>query len=539
MKRPVIDLRPDHRKIVEDILRDHLPDAVKVWVFGSRAEWTTKESSDLDLALEGHGPLDPRVVMALDLAFEGSLLPFSVDVVDLLRVDDGFREIVDCNRVVLMERRMSVHQDAVSNDVGLGELELRHVAQIVMGQSPPGATYNEHRIGLPFFQGVKDFTYRNPVPRVFCSAPSRVARDGDILLSVRAPIGRVNVADRECAIGRGLSIIRPKRSSDARYLEFVLRHLERSWLAVEGSGSVFGNATKRDLETLRVPWFTELERLGVANVLGALDDRIELTRRMNQTLEGMARALFKSWFVDFDPVRAKMEGRDPGLPSEIADLFPDRLVDSELGRIPEGWINGCLADIADSPRRIVDPRDLEGDTPYIGLEHMPRRSVALWEWSHAANVTSTKYLFEKGEILFGKLRPYFHKVGIAPCHGVCSTDIVVITPKKPAWSSFVLTCASSDDFVQHSNRASTGTKMPRTSWKVMRTYPLCLPSEDVVRQFQRLVGPWVDCLVGNISSRLANSSLRDALLSKLVSGEVRLPAALVDRGGRLETPVGS
>ena len=97
------------------------------------------------------------------------------------------------------------------------------------------------------------------------------------------------------------------------------------------------------------------EQRAIAHILGTLDDKIELNRRMSETLEAMARALFKSWFVDFDPVRAKMEGRDPGLPKHIADLFPDRLVDSELGEIPEGWEawRHHSADVAEHPRRGV------------------------------------------------------------------------------------------------------------------------------------------------------------------------------------------
>jgi len=189
------------------------------------------------------------------------------------------------------------------------EVRLGEVVEIIMGQSPPGETYNEHGDGLPFFQGVADFNYRHPKPRVFCTAPSRIAVPGDILLSVRAPIGRVNVADLRCAIGRGLSIIRPKAPEDGRYLEFALRILETRWEAIEGGGSVFGNATRSDIETLHIPWpERQGDRRAIAHILGTLDDKIELNRRMNETLEQMARALFKSWFVDFEPVRAKMEG---------------------------------------------------------------------------------------------------------------------------------------------------------------------------------------------------------------------------------------
>ncbi len=177
-------------------------------------------------------------------------------------------------------------------------LHLSDVADVIMGQSPPGTTYNEIGEGLPFFQGVKDFNYRHPTPRVFCTAPSRVARPGDILLSVRAPIGRVNVADRECAIGRGLSIIRSKSAEDSRFLEFALRFLEPAWEAIEGTGSVFGNATRQDIETLAIPWPRDRwDRRTIAHILGTLDDKIELNRKMNQTLEAIARAIFKSWFV--------------------------------------------------------------------------------------------------------------------------------------------------------------------------------------------------------------------------------------------------
>jgi len=216
---------------------------------------------------------------------------------------------------------------------------LGEVAEIAMGQSPPGHTYNEDGDGLPFFQGVRDFTYRFPTPRVYCTAPSRIAEPGDILLSIRAPIGRVNVAKERCATGRGIAIIRPHSRGDGRFIEFVLRHLESHWQIIEGGGSVFGNAKRTDLESLELPWPVSGCRYRIASILGSLDDKIELNRRTNRTLERMAQVLFKSWFIDFDPVHAKTAGNPTasGLPDHLAALFPDRLVDSELGEIPEGW----------------------------------------------------------------------------------------------------------------------------------------------------------------------------------------------------------
>lgn len=422
----------------------------------------------------------------------------------------------------------------------VSEVQLGKVADIIMGQSPPGETYNEHGIGLPFFQGTADFNYRHPTPRVFCTAPSRIAVPGDILLSVRAPIGRVNVADRRCAIGRGLAVIRPKTPEDGRYLEFALRMLETTWQAIEDSGSVFGNATRRDLETLRVPWFEhENDRRAIAHILGTLDDKIELNRRMSETLEAMARAIFKAWFVDFEPVRAKMEGRWrrgeslPGLPAHLYDLFPDRLVDSELGEIPEGWKVGTLGSVAENPRRIAQPDELHPSVPYIALEHMPRRRIALYEWGVADGIQSSKFWFKKGDILFGKLRPYFHKVGVAPVDGVCSTDIVVLAPKSKNWFGFLLGHVSSTEFVEYTNAGATGTKMPRTSWTVMARYNLVIPPEPIAEAFTNLIQPSIERIVAVIHESRTLAALRDALLPKLISGELRIKDAeqfLKERG---------
>ena len=264
------------------------------------------------------------------------------------------------------------------------------------------------------------------------------------------------------------------------------------------------------------------EQHAIAHILGTIDDKIELNRRMSTTLEAMARALFKSWFVDFDPVRAKMAGRDTGLPKHIADLFPARLADSGMGEIPMGWTVGTLGEIAVAPRKGIDPARVAIDTPLIGLEHMPRKSVALGDWGTSAGVLSTKFAFDSRDILFGKLRPYFHKVGIAPVSGVCSTDIVVLKARMPTWRSFVLACVSSSRFIGYATRTSTGTKMPRTSWDTMSRYELCRPTDAIVSAFHRVVSPMLEQIVTNVHESRALDRHRNALLPKLVSGELRV-----------------
>jgi len=279
------------------------------------------------------------------------------------------------------------------------------------------------------------------------------------------------------------------------------------------------------LKAIRLSLPTLPEQRAIAHILGTLDDKIELNLRISQTLEAMVRALFKSWFVDFDPVCAKAEGRDPGLPQPLADLFPARLVDSNLGEIPEGWELGTLGDVAEHPRRGVRPEQIQPETPYIALEHMPKQCVALSDWGTGDGLESNKFEFKRGEILFGKLRPYFHKVGVAPVDGVCSTDIVVVAPRSDSWFGFTLGHVSSTEFVDYTNAGSTGTKMPRTSWTDMARYELVLPPELVAEAFTQRVGPSIDRIIAGTHESRTLASLRDTLLPKLISGDLRVEDA--------------
>jgi len=265
------------------------------------------------------------------------------------------------------------------------------------------------------------------------------------------------------------------------------------------------------------------EQREIAHILSALDDKIDLNRRMNATLEATARALFQSWFADFDPVRAKAEGRQPeGMDAATAALFPDAFEDSALGWIPSGWRVGKLGEVAENPRRGVNPQDVPVGTLYIGLEHMPQKSLALSEWGTADDVESNKSLFYRGEFLFGKLRPYFHKVGIAPIDGICSTDILVLMPISDSWAGFVLFHISSDALVAHTITLSSGTKMPRTSWHDIAGYSVVLPPENIAAVFSELVSPMIQEISANVHESRTLAETRDALLPKLISGQLRV-----------------
>lgn len=282
------------------------------------------------------------------------------------------------------------------------------------------------------------------------------------------------------------------------------------------------------------------EQRAIASILGALDDKIELNRRMTGTLEAIAQTLFRSWFVDFDPVWAKKEGRQPfGMNADTAALFPDDFEESELGLIPVGWSVGCIGDIFTSIRNSTDPSVVDPRVPYIGLEHMPQQSIALGRWSKAGVVQSSKLQFRRNDILFGKLRPYFHKIGIASVDGVCSSDILVLRPKQSSYLGFGLGFLSSAELIEYASAVSTGTRMPRVSWQDISSYPIVIAPLATVEHFMLIIAPILERLTHNIMESRLLSELRDILLPKLLSGEVRVPITTEEVPNQEVTPYGT
>ncbi len=186
---------------------------------------------------------------------------------------------------------------------------------------------------------------------------------------------------------------------------------------------------------------------------------------------------------------------------------------------------GTVGEIGTNPRRGVLPSEVDATTPYVGLEHMPRRCIALDDWGTAADVSSGKSRFSRGEILFGKLRPYFHKVGVALIDGVCSTDVIVAAPKQECWFGVLLGHLSSDEFIDYVDGASGGTRMPRTSWGDMARYQIVIPPEPIAASYSAWMRQVADMLRLHAHESRALAALRDALLPQLLSGEIRLREA--------------
>ena len=342
-----------------------------------------------------------------------------------------------------------------------------------------------------------------------------------IVITARGTVGAMAMLSEPMTFNQTCYGLLAKEGVDSTHLFYALK-ADLSKIKSVSYGTVFDTITMKSFDAITIPLPPLEEQKRIAHILGTLDDKIELNQRMNATLEEIARAVFKSWFVDFDPVRAKMAGEPYSLPDEVMALFPDELVDSELGLIPKGWEVEKVGDIAINSRDVVHPVEVDKGTFYIGLEHMPKRCIALDTWENADKVTSNKYAFRKGSILFGKLRPYFHKVGISPVDGICSTDILIINGKENIYQNFLLYLLSSKVFVENVSAASTGTKMPRTSWKYIESFEIPIPSQLILEKFDTIVKPMVDKIVGNIHLYQNLARLRDVLLLKLMNGEVEV-----------------
>lgn len=317
--------------------------------------------------------------------------------------------------------------------------------------------------------------------------------------------------------------VRDFKGNDVQFISYFLKTFDYSAYSDKAAVPGVNRNHLHQAEVSIPPLKTQRK---IAETLSAIDHKIELNHKTARTLEELAQRLFKSWFVDFDPVRAKMAGRQPAhTPPEIADLFPDRLVDSPLGPIPAGWEVAQLGDVAENVRDSVKADEIQSDAIYVGLEHFAAKSLMLAQVGLGEEVTSNKSRFQRGDLLFGKLRPYFHKISVAHTDGICSTDVLVIRPKTEALKAYCYLGFFQEAVVDHATQRSTGTRMPRANWKTLSEFQVALPPIELQHAFNALVLPMIERMFMMVNESENLTQLRDRLLPKLISGEIRVPEA--------------
>ena len=512
-----VDIRPDHLAIVQGILRVHLPAGFKVWVFGSRANWTTKDSSDLDLAMEGAVRLDHKSMIGLEVAFEESDLPYTVDVVDLKAVSSGFRQIVEDQRVLLTEAGSGANVQGEWREGTLGGvIEFKRGYDLPQRDRIPGF------VPIVSSSGVTDF-----------HAEAKVKGPG-VVTGRYGTLGEVFFIQEDFWPLNTALYVRDFKGNDPRFISYFLRNLNFS--AYSDKAAVPGlNRNHLHEATVRYPTDIGQQR-AIAHVLGTLDDKIELNRQMNRTLEEMARAIFQDWFVDFGPTRAKMEGQEPYLPPELWDLFPDQLVDSELGEIPRGWGAKALRDCVDAERGL----SYKGSG--LSSNGTPMHNLNSVHEGGGYKDNGIKYYCEKfqerhlvrpGDVIVANTEQAHDRLligfsAIVPRRfgrlGLFSHHLYRVRPKN--------SCGLSPDFIFHllNTRAmhetisgyATGTTVNILPTDALRLPAVVVPQRQVVKVFSG-ISETVRARQEKLIEECHLLTLqRDNLLPELVSGKVKL-----------------
>ncbi len=333
-----------------------------------------------------------------------------------------------------------------------------------------------------------------------------VPRPNDLILAREAPAGNVGIIREgmEVCLGQRTVLIRPNAEKvSPLFLNYYLNApKQRHALLSNSNGATVSHVNMPIIRNLVIGLPDRETQDRIADVLSAYDELIENNRRQIKLLEEAAQRLYKEWFIDLK--------------------FPGHETTPIVDGLPEGWRMGCLGECCALIKTISKQDERTGNELYIGLEHMPKDSICLRAHGVAADVVGNKTEFRKGDVLFGKIRPYFHKVGFAQFDGVTSTDAIVMRAVEGK-QAFLLAVASSDEFVSYATATSkTGTKMPRADWAAMKSYQVPIPSADVASRFENICESFLSAIAQCSSLIVAAREARDRLLPKLMSGEIEV-----------------
>jgi type I restriction enzyme S subunit len=355
----------------------------------------------------------------------------------------------------------------------------------------------------------------------------------DVILSRRCNPGETAIVppNLEFALGQNLVLL---RADGTRVYPPFLRWLVRGpewWDQIEkylNAGAVFDSLKCADVPNfeLTIPPIPIQRR--IAHILGSLDDKIELNRQINETLEAMARAIFKSWFVDFDPVRAKVEGRQPaGMDAETAALFPDGFEEVDGREVPKGWKFGKVSDLVG-----INEKSLSCEYPHTQIEYIEISSVTKGKLEASITVSleaapsRAQRLVSHGDTIWSGVRPNRESYLFIQHPNenlVVSTGFVVLTPHKIP-PTYLFSWVTTENFVDYLTANADGSAYPAVRAEHFGNADLLIPSKEILAEFERIVAPMREKIHQNEQQSRTLGQIRDALLPKLMSGEIRVDA---------------
>lgn len=376
---------------------------------------------------------------------------------------------------------------------------LSSIADIIMGQSPAGETCNESAQGLPLLNGPTEFGAHHPTPVQFTTDPRKKAKLGDILFCVRgSTTGRMNWADREYAIGRGIAAIRHKNGIEYQHFLRGIIDFRLPELLAQATGSTFPNVSYNQVANLSYRAIDKDEQLAIAKVLGALDDKIELNRQMNEILEALAQSLFKSWFVD-----------------------------TTASGLPKGWHEMPLPEAMEiNPSRPLRKGNV---APYLDMANMPTRSARALEVFDREFGSGMRFV--NGDTLVARITPClengktcfvdFLDVGKI---GWGSTEYIVLRPKPPLPPEYAYFLARTEDFRSFAVSNMTGSSgRQRVPADCFDHYKISVPPTALAEKFGQFARNVLAKMKAHDDESRTLSALRGALLPKLLSGELSVP----------------
>ena len=544
-----LHLQPKHRRVLEALLREHLPD-VEVWAYGSRVSGKSHDGSDFDLVLRGPGLKEIPIGQLGDFeeAVRESTIPFLIEARDWARLPERFHREIERDHAVLVdggEKTLDGEQLVGSDE--WRETTLGNLIDIIHGFAFKGEYISDEPNGDILltpgnfaigggFKSDKLKYYRGP------ASDDYILSEGDLIVSM------TDLSKQSDTLGypafvpnhrEGRRYLHNQRLGkvcvidpdlEDRYIYYVMCGNEyRHEVLASATGTTVKHTSPNRIKRFRFQLAPPSEQRAIAHILGTLDDKIELNRRMNETLEAMARALFKSWFVDFDPVRAKMAGRDPGLPHFLADLFPHRLVDSELGEIPEGWEVSRIGDEVSAlggstpstkepsywncgQHNWATPKDLSELSSPVLLE--TARKI-----TDVGVNTISSGLLPAGTVLMSSRAPIGY-MAIAESPTAVNQGFIAMVCNKRLPNIYVLYWCQ--DNLEYIRGIAGGSTFAEISKKAFRPILVTVPSHEVLSAYQSIVRPLFHRLVKNVKEVATLVQTRDLLVPKLISGTIRL-----------------
>ena len=349
----------------------------------------------------------------------------------------------------------------------------------------------------------------------------------DVLLNITgdsvARVQQVPASVLPARVNQHVSIIRPDpKKLDPKYLFYYLvsPFMQEYMLSLASSGGTRNALTKGMIENFEILHPPLPEQRRIAHILGTLDDKIELNRRMNATLEAIARALFKSWFVDFDPVRAKLEGRPSGLPAGIGAFLPDGFEDSELGKIPRGWEVKPLDNIAD----FLNGLALQKYPPINEFEYLPVIKIREMRqgYSSTTDKTSTEidqeYIVEEGDFLFSWSGSLITKLWTEG-RGALNQHLFKVTSiEYPKWFYYFWVQEHLPEF--QAIAAGKATTMGHIQRHHINAAMCLVPPQELLNSMTNFIQPLLDLYINNDLQSRRLSEIRDELLPRLMRHQI-------------------